>query len=98
MAGVVFSVMVLHADANFAEMGREAAARLVAPHVAAGQRVWLVSQWGFQWYALKYTIDGPGGRTMSMQDNAGLYSNYVGVLMWAWGSGEWNRYELWQFQ
>jgi hypothetical protein len=139
IAGVVFSVMVLHADANFAEMGREAAVRLVAPHVAGGRRVWLVSQWGFQWYALKagarllrpndvparddylargemegwkqtmkrlppaalvqtYTIGGPGGRTMSIQDNAGLYSNRFGVLMWAWGSGEWNRYELWQFR
>jgi hypothetical protein len=138
MAGVVFSLLVLQADADFAEMGREAAMRLVAPHAAAGQRVWLVSQWGFQWYALKagarlllphdlpargdylvrgkmegkeimkslppatlvqkYSIGGPGGRTMSMQDNAGLYSNYFGVLMWAWGSGEWNRYELWQFR
>jgi len=139
--GVIFGSMVLHADANFAEMGREAAARLIAPHVAAGQRVWLASQWGFQWYALKagarllqpkdvpvtgdylvkgglegwdetmkrlppaeiaetYTVGGPGGRTMSWKGNAGLYSNAFsfGLLMWAWGTGEWNHYELWRFQ
>ncbi len=137
--GVVFGSMVLHADAKFAEMGREAAVRLIAPHVAAGQRVWLSSQWGFQWYALKagarllrpndvpasgdylargemegypetmkrlpsaeivqtYTVGGPGGRTMSSKDHAGLYNNRYGLLMWAWGSGEWNHYELWRFQ
>ena len=141
-AGVIFGSMVLHTDAKFAEMGREAAVRLIAPRVAAGQRVWLASQWGFQWYALKagarllrpndvlapgdylargevmegwnetmkrlppavvaetYTVAGAGGRTMSSKDHAGLYSNNFGygVLMWAWGSGEWNRYELWQFR
>jgi hypothetical protein len=137
--GVVLGSLMLHADTKFAEMGREAAARLIAPHVAAGQRVWLSSQWGFQWYALKagarllrpndvpasgdylargeiegypetmkrlpsaeiaetYTVGGQGGRTMSAKDHAGLYSNRYGMLMWAWGSGEWNRYELWRFQ
>jgi hypothetical protein len=47
-----------------------------------------------------YTVGGPGGRTMSRKDHAGLYNNNFGygVLMWAWGSGEWNRYELWQFR
>jgi hypothetical protein len=44
------------------------------------------------------TIGGPGGRTMSVDDGAGLYSNNYGDLMWAWGTEEWNRYELWQFQ
>jgi hypothetical protein len=45
-----------------------------------------------------YTIGGPGGRTMSAKDGAGLYSNSCGDLMWAWGTGEWNHYELWRFQ
>jgi hypothetical protein len=138
-SGVVFGSMVLYADNEFAEMGRQAAVRLIAPRVAAGQRVWLASQWGFQWYALKagarllrpndtpapgdylarggmegypetmkrlpparlvetYAVGGPGGRTMSRKDDAGLYSNVTGDLMWAWGTGEWNHYQLWQFE
>ena len=136
---VVYGIMVLHADYDFADMGRQAAAKIVAPQVAAGHRVWLSSQWGFQWYGLRagarllttsdipthgdylvrgdmegwsetlkrlpsatlvetYTISGPQGRTMSYKDRAGLYSNAWGDLMWAWGRGEWNHYELWRFQ
>lgn len=45
-----------------------------------------------------FTVGGPGGRTMSRKDHAGLYDNGYGYLMWAWGTGEWNHYELWQFQ
>jgi hypothetical protein len=138
-AGTVFGSLVLHADYQFAEMGRQAAARLVAPRTATGHRVWFASQWGFYWYALKaggqvlsthvvpapgdylvrgeiegwpttlarlphavlmdtFTIGDPSGRTMSPKDGAGLYSNVDGDLMWAWGTGEWNHYELWQFQ
>ena len=138
-AGAIFGSVVLHADAQFAEMGRQAAARLIAPQVAAGHRVWVSSQWGLYWYAQKagaqvlrsddvpapgdylvrgemegyrgtlkrlppaveveaYTIGGPGGRTMSAKDGAGLYTNGFGDLMWAWGNGEWNHYELWRFQ
>ena len=138
-AGTIFGSMILRADNQFAEMGRQAAARLIAPRVAAGDRVWFSSQWGLYWYALKagaqvlrnddvpapgdylvrgkmegypgtlgrvppavlietFTVGGPGGRTMSAKDGAGLYSNGYGDLMWAWGTGEWNHYELWQFQ
>jgi len=137
--GTIFGSMVLHADYRFAEMGRQAAERLVAPRVASGQRVWFASQWGLYWYALKaggqvlrtnevpargdyllrgemegypetlkrlppaiqvetFRVGGRGGRTMSPKDNAGLYANPYGDLMWAWGKGEWNHYELWQFQ
>jgi hypothetical protein len=137
--GTVFGSMVLHSDYQFAEMGRQAAERLVAPRVASGHRVWFASQWGLYWYALKaggqvlrtndvpapgdylvrgemegwsetlgrlppavrvetFRVGGPGGRTMSRKDNAGLYNNAYGYLMWAWGTGEWNHYELWQFQ
>jgi hypothetical protein len=141
LAGTIFGSMVLRADYQFAEMGREAAARLIAPRVAAGDRVWVSSGFGLHWYALKagakvlrsddvpapgdylvrgemegyagrfkrlppavrvetFTVGGPGGRTMSARDNAGLYSNGWGYgdLMWAWGTGEWNHYELWRFQ
>jgi hypothetical protein len=52
-AEVIVASMVLYSDAKLAEMGREAAARLIRPHVAAGHRVRFASQWGFYWYALK---------------------------------------------
>src|SRR5262245_7932820 len=48
-----------------------------------------------------FSVAGPGGRTMSSRDNAGgagLYSNWHGAFIWRWGTGEWNHYELWQFQ
>lgn len=137
--GTVFGSMILHADYRFAEMGRQAAERLVTPRVASGHRVWFASQWGFYWYALKaggrvlrpndvpapgdylvrgemegypetlkrlppaievetFSVGGPGGRTMSSRDNAGLYSNMYGIFIWRWSTGEWNHYELWQFQ
>ena len=138
-AGAIFGSMVLRSDAQFAEMGRQAAAKLIAPRVAAGQRVWVSSQWGLYWYAQKagaqvlrsddvpapgdylvrgemegypgtlrrlppavqietFTVGGPCGRTMSAKDGAGLYSNTFGDLMWAWGTGEWNHYEVWRFR
>lgn len=51
LAGAAFSCVLLKADADFAEYGRRAAAELVAPHVAAGEKVWFGGQWGFYWYA-----------------------------------------------
>jgi hypothetical protein len=136
---VVFAILVLHADAEFAEAGRAAALRLIPPRVVAGQRVWFASQWGFHWYALKvgarvlktddvpapgdylakgdmegwpttlrrlppsilvdtYIVSGSGGRTMSRKDHVGLYASSFGNYIWAWGTGEWNRYELWRFE
>jgi hypothetical protein len=46
-----FSLLLLKADADFAEYGRRAAAELIAPRVAAGEKVWYGGQWGFYWYA-----------------------------------------------
>jgi hypothetical protein len=46
-----FSCVLLRADADFAEYGRRAAAELIAPHVAAGEKVWYGGEWGFYWYA-----------------------------------------------
>ncbi len=46
-----FSCVLLQADADFAEGGRRAAAELIAPYVAKGEKVWFGGQWGFYWYA-----------------------------------------------
>jgi hypothetical protein len=46
-----FSLLILRADADFAEYGRRAAAELIAPRVAAGEKVWYGGEWGFYWYA-----------------------------------------------
>jgi hypothetical protein len=49
--GAGLGVAILRADAALGELGRRAAAEMIAPRVAAGQRVWFVGHWGFQWYA-----------------------------------------------
>jgi hypothetical protein len=46
-----FSWLLLRADDDFADYGRRAAAELIVPHVAAGEKVWYAGQWGFYWYA-----------------------------------------------
>lgn len=46
-----YSVLLLRADADFAEYGRRASAELIAPRVASGEKVWFSGQWGFYWYA-----------------------------------------------
>jgi hypothetical protein len=51
VAGAAYSCLLLRADLDFAEYGRRAAAELVAPYVAAGEKVWYGGQWGFYWYA-----------------------------------------------
>jgi hypothetical protein len=48
-----FSFLLLVADNDFAEYGRRAAAELIAPHIAKGEKVWFNGQWGFYWYALE---------------------------------------------
>ena len=35
---------------------------------------------------------------MSAPDKAGLYLNFWGPLPWSWGSGEIDRYQLWQIE
>jgi 4-amino-4-deoxy-L-arabinose transferase-like glycosyltransferase len=50
-AGLVFGLLIVQADARYADLGRRAAAELVAPRVAQHERVWFVGHWGFQWYA-----------------------------------------------
>jgi len=60
-----YSCLLLRADADFAEGGRRASEELIAPHVAAGEKVWYSGYWGFYWYAEKegakiYNPDQPG--------------------------------------
>jgi hypothetical protein len=52
-AGIVLSLLIIAADAEFAAIGRRVAADQIAPRVTKGIRVWINSEWGFQWYALK---------------------------------------------
>jgi 4-amino-4-deoxy-L-arabinose transferase-like glycosyltransferase len=49
--GLVFGLLIVSADARYADLGRRAAAELIAPRVAQGQQVWFAGHWGFQWYA-----------------------------------------------
>ena len=60
-AGLSLGVAILRADAVFAGVGRRAAAELIAPRVAEGQRVWFAGHWGFQWYA-----ERAGGRPVTV--------------------------------
>jgi hypothetical protein len=52
-AGVVLSLLIIAADAEFAAIGRRVAADQITPRVTKGIRVWINSEWGFEWYALK---------------------------------------------
>ena len=38
----------------------------------------------------------PGGRTMSPRDEAGLHLVTYGPYLWAWGTGEIDRYQVWR--
>jgi hypothetical protein len=44
-------VLILRADARFADVGRRVAAEVIAPRVKRGEHVWFAGHWGFQWYA-----------------------------------------------
>ncbi|MGO8776056.1 MAG: hypothetical protein ACLQHT_17435 [Terracidiphilus sp.] len=63
ICGTGYSLLILHADAEFANFGRDALARLITPHVEAGEKVWFPGQYWSYWYA---PLDGatltfPGG-------------------------------------
>ena len=63
-----YSLLLLEADADFAESGRRAAAELIAPRVTAGEKVWFSGQWGFYWYAQE------AGAKITRPDEPGPYS------------------------
>jgi hypothetical protein len=62
-----YSCLILKADSAFAEFGRQAAAALIAPRVAAGEKVWFGGQWGFFWYAQQ------AGAKVSKSDTPGPF-------------------------
>jgi hypothetical protein len=51
IAGLLLGVLIVHADATLAGLGRSAVEELIVPRVARGERVWFAGRWGFQWYA-----------------------------------------------
>ncbi len=59
--GLSLGIAILRADSAFAGLGRRAAAELISPRAASGQRIWFVGHWGFQWYAEK-----AGGRILTL--------------------------------
>jgi len=61
-AGLILGLLIVEADARYADLGRRAAAELIAPRVAEGQRVWFAGHWGFQWYA-----ERAGGRVVTQK-------------------------------
>jgi hypothetical protein len=63
----VLAVLIIRADAAFADLGRRAADDLIATRTARGQTVWFAGHWGFQWYAERagakpLTLHGPAPR------------------------------------
>jgi hypothetical protein len=63
VASTGYSVLILHADAEFAVYGRDALHQLIVPEVARGKTVWFPGQYWSYWYA---PLDGakltyPGG-------------------------------------
>lgn len=51
VAGTTYSLVIVRADAEFAEFGKDALYHLIEPHVAAGERVWYPGQYWSYWYA-----------------------------------------------
>jgi hypothetical protein len=66
-AGAILGLLIVNADAAFADLGRRAARELIATQTAQGYTVWFAGHWGFQWYAEQagakaLTQHGPGPR------------------------------------
>jgi hypothetical protein len=51
IAGTGYSLVILHADADFANFGRDALARLITPHTETGEKVWYPGEYWSYWYA-----------------------------------------------
>jgi hypothetical protein len=52
-AGALLGVLILSADAKLTGVWRDGAAKLIAPRVRAGEKVWFAGSWGYYWYAEK---------------------------------------------
>jgi hypothetical protein len=51
LVATVYSVLILRSDAEFAEFGRTAIAKLVRPRAEAGETVWYSGDFSAYWYA-----------------------------------------------
>ena len=98
-AGATLGFLILSADARMAGAGRDAAAQLIRPRVAAGERVWFAGHWGFHWYAeaagaVPLTVDGPfpvAGDIIvssSVDRPVGLLPRVPRELIQTWGSSD----------
>ena len=56
-AGAALGVLIVLADAEFADAGRLAARRFITPRVQAGEHVRFHGAWGAQWYAMQAGAD-----------------------------------------
>jgi 4-amino-4-deoxy-L-arabinose transferase-like glycosyltransferase len=72
VGGSVLGLLILQADARLAAVGREAAARLIAPQVAAGKTVWYAGSWGFHWYA-----EAAGARPLGADPDGPRPGDYI---------------------
>lgn len=63
VASTGYSLLIVRSDAEDADFGRNAMYRLIAPHVAAGERVWFGEEFSAFWYAplAGATLTFPGG-------------------------------------
>jgi hypothetical protein len=51
IGGITYSLLILRADAESADFGRDAITALIRPHVLAGEKVWFPNQYSVNWYA-----------------------------------------------
>jgi hypothetical protein len=51
IGGLAYSCLILRADAEFADFGRDAVPALIRPQVRAGKKVWFPNQFSAYWYA-----------------------------------------------
>jgi len=51
IGGTAYSLLILRADAEFADFGRDTLNALIRPHVLAGEKVWFPNEASSYWYA-----------------------------------------------
>src|SRR5262249_5199794 len=51
VGGTAYSLLILRADAEFADFGRNALSALIRPHMLAGEKVWFPGDFSAYWYA-----------------------------------------------
>src|SRR5262249_38856450 len=51
IGGTAYSLLILRADADFADFGRYALNAVIRPHAVVGEKVWFPNQFSANWYA-----------------------------------------------